>query len=104
MKNETQWTRQDIGQVLAAVLITILFTLRMGSPMEVIKEMLRHLWAYAIYSTATVLIIIGLTKKIFKYKPTWKQIIKWAIFLAAFCAVTQFVHEGFLALTGQMKP
>ncbi len=72
--------------------------------MEVAKEMLRHLWAYTIYSIATVLIIIGLTKKIFKYKPTWKQIIKWAIFLAAFCAVTQFAHEGFLALTGQMKP
>ncbi|MGB9712785.1 MAG: hypothetical protein ACP5J5_05060 [Dissulfurimicrobium sp.] len=104
MKTGSQWTRKDIGEISIALLIIVISTLRSGPPKEAAVDMLRHLWAYAIYSIATVLIIIGLTKKMFKYKPTWRQMVKWAVFLAAFCAVTQFMHETFLMLTGQGMP
>lgn len=104
MKTGPQWTRKDITEISIAILIIIISTLRSGPIKEAAIEMLHHLWAYAIYSIATVLIIIGLTKKMFKYSPTWRQIVKWAIFLAAFCAVTQFMHETFLMLTSQERP
>ena len=104
METGSQWTRKDITEISIAILIIIMFTIRSGPLRETAIEMLHHLWAYAIYSIATVLIIIGLTKKMFKYRPTWRQIAKWAVFLAAFCAVTQFMHETFLMLTGQLKP
>jgi hypothetical protein len=101
METGPHWTRKDITEISIAILVIIMFTLRSGPLKETAIEILRHLWAYAIYSIATVLIIIGLTKKMFKYRPTWRQIVKWAIFLAAFCAATQFMHETFLMLTGQ---
>ncbi len=56
------------------------------------------------YGIFIVMLFIGLTKKPLKYNPTKKQIIKWIIFMAAFFAVSQFIHEGFLMLTGQWPP
>lgn len=86
--------------ICACLTITILFTMGKGPADQVIMEMLKRLWAYALYSLATVLIIVGLTKKMFKYQPNRVQIARWAAMLAAFAAVSQFFHELFLALTG----
>jgi hypothetical protein len=101
MKNNTNWNKQDILQVISAIFITIFFSMRKAPFPDVLIDLAKHLWAYAVYSIATVLIIIGLTKKLFKYYPTMAQIIKWSAYLAALCAISQFLHEGYKALTGQ---
>jgi FtsH-binding integral membrane protein len=98
---KNKWESKDFVLVILCLLITIIFSLRHGSPDYILKELLKQLWAYSIYSIATVLIIIGLTKKMFKYNPTMKQIIRWAFMLGAFCAVSQFFHELFKYFTGK---
>jgi hypothetical protein len=95
--SQNKWTRQDIQHILLAVFITLFFTVRKGPVNEVIIIMAKHLWAYSIYSIATVLIIVGLTKKVFKYEASFPQMVRWAAYFAAFCAVTQFFHEAFQA-------
>jgi hypothetical protein len=101
--SQNKWTRQDIQHILLAVFITLFFTVRKGPIDEVIIIMAKHLWAYAIYSIATVLIIVGLTKKMFKYEVTFRQMVRWAAYFAAFCAVSQFFHEAFQALVQSGK-
>jgi len=104
MAQKTDFTRRDIAVICACVTITILLTMGKGSADQVLMEMLKHLWAYAVYSLATVLIIVGLTKKMFKYQPNRVQIARWAAMLAAFAAVSQFLQELFMALTGTKIP
>jgi hypothetical protein len=112
MLSKQQWTRRDLAQVAILFLVVVFFLFRVvvfpvrQGPLEVREvavQMIRHLWAYTIYSIATVFIIIGLTKKMFKYSPTRKQVIKWAFVLAAVCAVSEFlnmVFEQFRASSG----
>lgn len=112
MLSKQQWTRRDFAQVAILFLVVVFFLFRVAvfplrqepwEAREVAIQMIRHLWAYMIYSVATVLIIIGLTKKMFKYTPTRKQVIKWAFVLAALCAVSEFlnmVFEEFKASSG----
>jgi hypothetical protein len=112
MFGKQQWTRRDFAEVGILFLVIVFFLFRVvvfplrQEPVEakeVAVQMIRHLWAYTIYSIATVLIIIGLTKKMFKYNPTRKQVIKWAFVLAAVCAVSEFLNmtfEAFKAVSG----
>ena len=101
MEDKTKWPKKDIIQIISAIIITILFSLREYPFPKILFELLRHLWAFILYSLGTVLIMVGLAKKIFKYNPTKIQIIKWAAYLAALCAISEFLHEGFKVLTGQ---
>lgn len=94
MAESTKFTKKDLLFIGTNVLLTILFTLRQGPLETVIWDMAKRLWAYGIYSLATVLIIIGLTKKMFKYDLNRVKIARWAAMLAAFAAVSQFIHEA----------
>jgi len=99
LTKNNKWEPKDFVVIILCLLITIIFSIRQGTFDYILKELLKQLWAYSIYSIATVLIIIGMTKKIFKYNPTVKQIIKWAFMLGAFCAVSQFLQEIFKYFT-----
>ena len=101
--SENQWTRKDSWQAAALVLLTILLSIRKGPFWEALLISLRHILLYYLYGVAMVFIFVGLTKKTVKYKPNKAAMVKWAIGLGAFFAVSQFVHEGFLMFTGQMK-
>ncbi len=98
-----QWTRKDSWQAAALVLLTILLSIRKGPFWEAFLISLRHILLYYLYGVAMVFIFVGLTKKTVKYKPNKATMVKWAIGLGAFFAVSQFVHEGFLMFTGQLK-
>lgn len=101
-ENKKTFSNADYRSIIISIVIVLIFSLRKGSPQEVVVLLLKQLWAYSIYSIATILIIIGLTKKMFKYEPTKPQIVKWAFNFAAFCAVSQFLHEMYLFFTGQI--
>ncbi len=100
--NPTGFSKSDYRSIFVAILLVLVFSMRKGTPEEVVVLLLKQLWAYFIYSIATVLIVIGLTKKMFKYKPTKPQIVKWAFYFAAFCAISQFLHELYLFFTGHI--
>lgn len=100
--NKEAFSKADYRSIFISIVLVLIFSLRKGSPQEVFVLLLKQLWAYSIYSIATVLIIIGLTKKMFKYEPTKPQIVKWAFCFAAFCAISQFLHELYLFVTGQI--
>ncbi len=104
MDKSNRWTGKDIAHVVIMSLITVLFALRRGPILEAGLVTLRYLLAYFIYGLVTVLVFVGLTKKIFKLNPSRKQMIKWAFGLAAFFSVNQAIHEAFLAFTGQTLP
>ena len=104
MKGEDRWTGRDVTHLAAMTLVCVLFSVREGPFLEAGLMTLRYLLAYLIYGLVTVLIFIGLGKKLFKLKPTRKKIIKWSFGMAAFFAVNQAIHEAFLALTGQAGP
>lgn len=101
---ETRFKRKDVLLIGTNILLTILFTLRKGPMETVIWDMAKRLWAYGIYSLATVLIIIGLTKKMFKYEPTKVQIVRWAAMFAAFAAISQFLHEAVTTIIKGASP
>ncbi len=94
--------KEDVRFIAAMLFLTVLFSVRKGEVLDMILDTLRAVFVCIFYGVGTVFLIIGITKKAFKYNPTRIQIIKWAAALAAFFAVSQFVHEGFLMLTGQM--
>ncbi len=99
-KNKTK--KEDMKFIAAMLFLTVLFSVRKGEVSDMILDTLRGVFVCIFYGVGTVFLIIGITKKAFKYHPTRMQIMKWAAALAAFFAVSQFVHEGFLMLTGQM--
>ncbi len=100
--DDKKWTGKDIRQAVVAVALTLLFAIRKGPFLHAFLITSKYLLAYYIYGIVIVMLFIGLTKKPFKYEPTKKQMIKWILFMAAFFSVTQFIHEGFLTLTGQL--
>ncbi len=104
MAESAKFTKRDLLFIGTNVLITILFTLRQGPMETVIWDMAKRLWAYGIYSLATVLIIVGLTKKMFKYDPNRVRIARWAAMLAAFAAVSQFIHEAVTTIIKGTSP
>ncbi len=101
---DSKWHKKDILQVITYIIITLVCTIRKGPILKAALTTLRYLLAYYVYGIVIVMLFVGLTKKPLKYNPTKKQIIKWIIFMAAFFAVSQFIHEGFLMLTGQWPP
>jgi len=104
MAKDQSWTKKDCIQIATMVIITVVLSIRKGPFFDAFLLTLRHLATYFIYGLAMVYIIVGLTKKIWKYNPTRIQIIKWAIGLSVFFAINQMIHEAFLTITGQIKP
>jgi len=98
-----------LNHLAAAVLLTVFFTvsifqIRGRLEIDAVVQMVRLLLTCGLYGTGTVYLFIGLTKKMLKYDPSRIQIIKWSAGMAAFFAVSQFLHEVFLAFTGQHRP
>ena len=103
--SKTEFTWEDIKFILAMSVVTIGFSLRGGEMPGAIWATLRQIFVSVFYGFGMVFFFIGLTKKMFKYKTTKVNIVRWAFALAALFAVSQFFHEGYLILTGQMpKP
>ncbi|NDY43430.1 hypothetical protein G3N55_11330 [Dissulfurirhabdus thermomarina] len=96
------WTRRDIRQLAATVGLTLLFVARGGEPAGAVRQTLWNLFLCLFYGVGTMFLLVGLTRKMFKYEVTPPRMAKWAAWLAAFFAVSQFLHEGFLHLTGQL--
>ena len=93
-----KWTPKEIWQLAGLVVLILVFTVRKGPVIVTVKK----LFLYSLYGLGTTLIFVGLIKKMFKRTYTIKQLIKWSVILAAFFAVSQFIHEAFLTITGQM--
>ncbi len=105
-KNESgkKFTKDDINHILTMLGLTFLFCARGGDVPGAVLATLRQVFVSVFYGFGTTFLFIGLTKKTFKYDPTRVQIVRWAMGLALFFAVSQFLHEGFLLYTGQMPP
>ncbi len=104
-QEKPRFTWEDIKFLIAMTVVTIGFSLRGGDFPGALWATLRQVFVSVFYGFGTVFLFIGLTKKMFKYNPTRVHIVKWAFALAAIFAVSQFFHEGYLMLTGQMpKP
>ena len=97
-------TRKERIHIGGSVFLTLLFSVRGGEMPGALVMTLRYLFAYYLYGIVMVLIFMGLTKKMFKYEPQKKRMILWVFYLAAFFAISQFMHEGFLMITGQKIP
>ncbi len=103
-KKETKasFNWEDIKFLIAMSVVTIGFSLRTGQMPGALWATLKQIFVSIFYGFGTVFLFIGLTKKMFKYNPTRVNIVKWAFALAAIFAVSQFFHEGYLMLTGQI--
>ena len=99
-----EWTKKDYKDIGISVALTLLFAIRGGEMPAALIMTMRYLFAYYFYGLIMVLIFVGLTKKMFKYEAEKKKMILWMFYLAAFFAVSQFIHEGFLMITGQELP
>ncbi len=97
-----KFTRDDINFILSMLGLTFLFSVRGGELPGAFSATLYQVFVSVFYGFGTIFLIIGVTKKMFKYDPTRVQIVRWAMGLALFFAVSQFMHEGFLMYTGQM--
>lgn len=97
-----KFTKDDRSFVLAMLGLAFLFSVRGGEMPGAVVATLRQVFMAVFYGFGTVFLIIGVTKKMFKYNPDRVQIVRWAVGLAVFFAVSQFIHEGFLLYTGQM--
>ncbi len=104
VKKGKRFTREDIQFILTMLGVTFLFSVRGGEIPGAILATFQQVFLSVFYGFGTVFLGIGLTKKMFKYDPTRVQIVRWAMGLALFFAVSQFMHEGFLLFTGQMPP
>ena len=98
------WTKKERIHIGASVFLTLIFSIRGGEMPGALIVTLRYLFAYYLYGIVMVLMFVGLTKKMFRYEAKRKQMILWVFYLAAFFAVSQFMHEGFLMITGQKLP
>jgi len=101
-QEKPRFTWEDIKFLIAMTVVTIGFSLRGGEMPGAIWATLRQIFVSIFYGFGTVFLFIGLTKKTFKYNPTKVHIVKWAFALAAIFAVSEFLHEGYLMLTGQI--
>lgn len=99
-----KFTKEDRSFILAMLGLAFLFSVRGGQMPGAVAATLQQVFIAAFYGFGTVFLIIGVTKKMFKYNPDRVQIVRWAMVLAVFFAVSQFIHEGFLLYTGQMPP
>ena len=96
-----EWTKKELLHIVISVVLTFLFAIRGGEMPSALIMTLRYILAYYLYGIVMVLIFVGLTKKMFKYDADKKRMILWVFYLAAFFSVSQFMHEGFLMITGQ---
>ena len=103
-KQGEKWSGRDFFHLAIFIIITFAFSVRGGTMPEAAWITIRHIAAYLLYGLIMVLLFLGLAKKMFKLRPSRKKIIKWAFALAAMFSLNQFVHELFLALTGQKGP
>ncbi len=101
-KQNPSLTWEDTKFLIAMTVVTIGFSLRGGDMPGAVWATLKQIFVSFFYGFGVVFLFIGLTKKMFKYNPTKVSITKWAFALAAIFAVSQFFHEGYLMLTGQM--
>ena len=101
-KEVVKFTWEDVKFLLAMTVVTVGFSLRTGEMPGALIATLRQIFVSIFYGFGTVFLMIGLTKKMFKYHPNRVNITKWAFALAAIFAVSQFFHEAFLVFTGQM--
>ncbi len=99
-----KFTREDLNYILTMLGMTFLFSVRGGEMPGAVLATFQQVFISVFYGIGTVFLIIGVTKKMFKYDPNRVQIVRWAMGLALFFAVSQFLHEGFLMYTGQMPP
>ncbi len=99
-----KFTRDDINFILTMLGLTLVFSVRGGDIPGAIASSLQQVFVSVFYGFGTVFLFIGLTKKMLKYDATRVQIVRWAMGMALFFAVSQFIHEGFLMYTGQMPP
>ena len=99
-----KWSKKERIHIGVSVLLTLVFSLRGGDMPGGLIMTIRYLFAFYLYGIVMVLIFVGLTKKMFKYEPHKKRMILWVFYLAAFFAISQFMHEGFLMITGQKIP
>ncbi len=99
-----EWTRKERIHIGVSVLLTLVFSIRGGEMPGALIMTLRYLFAFYLYGIVMVLIFVGLTKKMFKYEARKRNMILWVFYLAAFFAISQFMHEGFLMITGQKIP
>ncbi len=104
MVTSMEWTKKDYKNIGISVALTLLFSIRGGEMPGALIMTIRYLFAFYFYGLIMVLIFVGLTKKMFKYEADKKKMILWMFYLAAFFAVSQFMHEGFLMITGQSPP
>lgn len=93
--------KEDFQFIAVMLLLITMFSLRQGPFFDALLLTLKQVFLSLFYGLGTVYLVIGLTKKMFKYDPTRVQIVRWAAGLAAFFAISQFIHEGFLLYTGQ---
>ncbi len=93
--------KKDYKAILLCIALTILFSIRGGELREAVIISLRWIMVYYLYGVAMVFIFVGLTKKMFRYEASKRGIVLWIFYLAAFFAISQMAHEGFLLLTGQ---
>ena len=99
-----KFQRHDIKFILLMLGLILLFSLRGGQITGAIAATCRQVFVSVFYGFGIIFIITGLSKKMFKYDPSRVQIVRWAMELALFFAVSQFLHEGFLMYTGQIPP
>ncbi len=97
----TEFNMDDYQFVAVMLFLVTIFSIRQGAFADALLMTLKQVFLSFFYGLGTVYLIIGMTKKMFKYDPTRVQIVRWAAGLAAFFAVSQFIHEGFLIYTGQ---
>ena len=99
---KVHFTWEDIKFIIAMTVCTIGFSLRGGEFPGSLYATLRQVFASLFYGFGIVFLFIGITKNFLKYRHTKVHIVKWAFALAAIFAISQFFHEGYLMLTGQL--
>lgn len=95
MKIWKELTPKEKWHLLIMVLLTILFGFRYypDNWSKTFTDSLRYLFAYFFYGGVTSYLTAALLKKIFKVELTPKQILKFALFLSLFSAITQGFYE-----------
>ncbi len=101
-EDEDNLTWKDKKFITVMVVMTVGFSLRGGEYPGCVFATLKQIISGFIYGFGMVFLFIGLTKKTFKYNPTKVQITRWIAALTALFAFSEFAHEGYLMLTGQI--
>ena len=100
-------TWEDIKFLLAMFVVSVGFTLRGGPMPGAIWASLKGLGVCYFYGVGTAFLFVGVAKavaKIMNRQFTYdaRRFLRWVFALAALFAVSQFFHEGYLVVTGQL--